>query len=273
MARVKVNGVQLYYEQAGAGDPLVMVHGSWLDHGDWDLVVSRLSGSFRVVTYDRRGHSNSEASPHQGSFDEDAADLAGLIEALDCAPAHLVGHSSGAIIALLLATTRPELVRTLNLHEPPLFDLVAGDPEVQPLLAPVGAALGAVRQKLEQDDHRAAARQFADEVSFGPGSWNGVLTSEARERMIQNAPTFLDELRQPVRLRVDLDRLGHFDRPVLLTEGAESPRLRGLCMGGLARALPQAERRVLVGTAHLPHVTDPERYALLIEEFALRGSR
>src|SRR5215470_17611079 len=89
-----------------------------------------------------------------------------------------------------------------NLHEPPLFDLVAGDPEVQPLLAPVGAALGAVRQKLERDEHRAAARQFADEVSFGPGTWDGVLTTEARDRMIRNASTFLDELRQPFRLRV-----------------------------------------------------------------------
>src|SRR5262249_57433861 len=104
--------------------------------------------------------------------------------------------------------------------------------------------LGAVRQKLEQDDHRAAARRFADEVSFGPGSWNGVLTSEARERMIQNAPTFLDELRQPVRLRVDLDRLGHFDPPVLPTEGADSPRLRGLCTAGPSAALPHAEPRV-----------------------------
>ena len=272
MAKVEVNRVRMFYEEAGAGEPLVMVHGSWLDHGDWDLVVPRLSGSFRVVTYDRRGHSNSEASPHQGSFDEDAADLAGLIEALDCAPAHLVGHSSGAIIALLLAATRPELVRTLNLHEPPLFDLVAGDPEVQPLLAPVGAALGAVRQKLERGEHRAAARQFADDVSFGPGTWEGGLTTEARERMIRNASTFLDELRQPSRLRVDLDRLARFDRPVLLTEGAQSPRLRGLSMDGLARALPRADRRVLAGTAHLPHVTDPERYALLIEEFALRGS-
>ena len=273
MSKVEVNGVRLFYEEAGAGEPLVTVHGSWLDHGDWDLVVPRLSGSFRVVTYDRRGHSNSEASPHQGSFDEDAADLAGLIDAVDCAPAHLVGHSSGAIIALLLATTRPELIRTLNLHEPQLFDLVAGDPEVQPLLAPVGAALGAVRQKLERGELRAAARQFAHEVSFGPGTWDGVLTTEARERMIRNAPTFLDELRQPFRLRVDLDRLARFDRPVLLTQGAQSPRLRGLSMDGLARALRQAERCVLVGTAHLPHVTDPERYALLIEEFALRGSR
>lgn len=273
MARVDVNGVRLFYEEVGTGEPLVVVHGSWLDHGDWDLVVPRLSGSFRVVTYDRRGHSNSEASTHQGSFDEDAADLAGLIETLDCAPAHLVGHSSGAIIALLLAVTRPELVRTLNLHEPPLFDLVAGDPEAQPLLAPVGAALGAVRQKLERGEHEAAARQFADEVSFGPRSWDDRLTAEARERMIRNAPTFLDELRQPFRLRVDLDRLAHFDRPVLLTEGAQSPRLRGLSMDALTRALPHAERRTLAGTAHLPHVTDPENYALLMEEFALRGSR
>ena len=267
---MEVNGVRLFYEERGDGEPLVLVHGSWLDHRDWDLVVPRLSGSFRVVTYDRRGHSNSEASAHQGSFDEDAADLAGLLVALECAPAHVVGHSSGAIIALLLAATRPELVRTLNLHEPPLFDLVARDPKAQPLLAPVGAALGAVRQKLERGEHQAAARQFADEVAFGPGSWDAGLTAETRERMIGNAATFLDELRQPSRLRVDVDGLAQFDRPILLTEGGQSPRLRGLSMDALALALPRAERRTLPGTAHLPHLTDPAGYAQVIDAFALR---
>ncbi len=54
----KINGVKLYWELTGSGgDPLVLVHGSWGDHHNWDLVTEGLSKTFRVLTYDRRGHS------------------------------------------------------------------------------------------------------------------------------------------------------------------------------------------------------------------------
>ena len=58
-----VNGTRLFYELSGSGDPLVLVHGSWVDHKDWQLVVPSLTKSFRVLTYDpgatpsARGHS------------------------------------------------------------------------------------------------------------------------------------------------------------------------------------------------------------------------
>jgi len=60
MAIVTVNGVRLFYEIHGTGVPLVLVHGSWDSHRNWDLVVPRLAEVFRVLTYDRRGHSQSE---------------------------------------------------------------------------------------------------------------------------------------------------------------------------------------------------------------------
>ena len=67
MATAHVNGVRLFYELSGSGTvPLVLVHGSWDSHDDWDLVVPRLTDSFRVFTYDRRGHSQSERRPGPG---------------------------------------------------------------------------------------------------------------------------------------------------------------------------------------------------------------
>ena len=67
-----VNGVQLFLEQTGErGAPLVLVHGSWGDHHNWDAVVPALSKSFRVVTYDRRGHSRSERPSAPGSIEDD----------------------------------------------------------------------------------------------------------------------------------------------------------------------------------------------------------
>src|ERR1041385_6457371 len=84
----------------GSGEPLVLVHGSWGDHHNWDPVVSALAESFRVLAYDRRGHSASERLAGQGSVFEDADDLAALINELGLAPAYVAGNSCGAVITL-----------------------------------------------------------------------------------------------------------------------------------------------------------------------------
>lgn len=68
MAIITVNGVQLFYELHGRCDtPLVLVHGSWGSHHNWNLVVPSLAESFRVLAYDRRGHSDSQRLTAQGS--------------------------------------------------------------------------------------------------------------------------------------------------------------------------------------------------------------
>ena len=91
MATAEVNGVRLRYELAAGGEsPLVLVHGSWGDHHIWDGIVPALAQSFRVLTYDRRGHSDSQRPTGQGSVLDDVADLAALIEQLDLAPAHIL---------------------------------------------------------------------------------------------------------------------------------------------------------------------------------------
>ena len=83
MAYVHVNGVNLFYEISGEGHPLVLVHGSWANGSiTWQPVVQGLAESFQVVTYDRRGHSQSDHPPGQGSRRQDEDDLAALIETL-----------------------------------------------------------------------------------------------------------------------------------------------------------------------------------------------
>src|SRR5262249_12568418 len=96
-----INGVRLFWEQRGEQGPsLVLVHGSWGDHHNWEPVVPALARTFRVYTYDRRGHSLSERLPTQGSIEEDVADLAAFMTANHLAPAHVAGNSFGAAITL-----------------------------------------------------------------------------------------------------------------------------------------------------------------------------
>ena len=263
-----INGVDLFYEVMGAGDPVVLVHCSWVDHTHWEQVAPRLAASSRVVVYDRRGHSQSGgATAGPGSFAEDADDLAGLIEYLDLGPVHVVGNSSGAIIALLLAVKHGDLVRSLAVHEPSLVGLLAADPAAAPMVKAISSALEDVGRRLAAGDSEGAAREFTDRVAFGPGTWDGRFTARLRETMVHNAATFLDELRQPGRLSVDAGALRQIAAPVLLTEGEQSPPFRSLINERLAAILTDAQRRIVPGVGHDPHVSAPDRYASLIAGF------
>lgn len=272
MATAKVNGIQLYYELNGTGAvPLVLVHGSWDSHHDWDLVVPRLADAFRVLTYDRRGHSQSERAAGQGSVREDVADLAALIEHLGLGPAWVVGNSFGASITLRLAGERPELFQGLIAHEPPLFSLLGDDPTLAPLLAEVHQKIGAVVERIASGDHAGAAEQFVETVALGPGAWTQ-LPPEVRQTLIENAPTFLDEASDAEALDFDLEWLRAFSRPSLLTRGDQSPPTFAPVVAWLAETLPRAEVMMLPGAGHVPHATHPEAYVEAIMAFT-RGPR
>ena len=257
---IDVNGVRLYYELHGSGEPLVLVHGSWGDARNWRFVVPGLAESFRVVVYDRRGHSRSQRPDTPGSVDEDGDDLAALLEALDLAPAHVVTNSYGGNIALRLATRRPEVFRSLSCHEPPLWSLLEDDPEHREILQRGARSLQAVGQRIAQGDHEGAARQFVEEVAFGPGAWERELPPELRAIFVDNAPTFLDEFQDPNVVRVDEAALSQLELPVRLTQGSASPPTFPAVIDRLVELIPRVSREIINGAAHVPQLTMPERY-------------
>jgi pimeloyl-ACP methyl ester carboxylesterase len=270
MSTTIVNGIQLYWELTGnAGEPLVLVHGSWVDHHNWDAVVPLLSQAFRVLTYDRRGHSQSERPASPGSIAEDVADLAALIEKLGLAPAHIVGSSMGGSIVLRLAGERPDLFRSLIVNEPPLMSLLAEVPNGQAMLQTIKARIDAVVELLETGDLEGGVRQFVETVAFGPGVWEQI-PLEIKNTVIFNAPTFLDEIRDPESLSIDLARLGRFPHPALLTHGEQSPHFFPAIVEKVANVLPQSERRIFLGAAHEPEDTHPEDYVATLTEFITR---
>jgi pimeloyl-ACP methyl ester carboxylesterase len=270
MATATLNGVRLYYELHGDGAvPAVLVHGSWVSHHDWDLLAPRLAEGFRVLTYDRRGHSRSERPAGQGSVREDAADLAALIEHLGLGPAWVVGNSFGAAIALRLASEHPGLFRGLIGHEPPLFSLLAQDPGLGPLLENVKSRVGAVVGRIASGDHAGAAEQFVDTVALGPGNW-ARMAPNIQQAMIENAPTFLDELNDPEALAFEPEWIANFSKPALLTLGDQSPPAFAPVVAKLSTALPHAEVVTLPGCGHVPHVTHPDVYPAKVIEFTRR---
>jgi pimeloyl-ACP methyl ester carboxylesterase len=266
MATTHVNGVELHYELHGSGEPLVLVHGSWGDHHNWDPIVPALAQWFQVLVYDRRGHSASERPSTPGSIVEDADDLAALIDDLGLGPATIAGNSFGAAITLRAAIRRPDLFRRLIVHEPPLFPLLAGT-EFERSGAEVDRRIAAVVARLEAGDDRGGAELFVDTIAFGPGAWDGQLSPEMRATFIHNAPTWLDEVRDPDALTLDLDALAAFDPPALATSGSASAPFFAPVVDQVAAALPRAQRVSIDGADHVPQLSVPDRYVNLITRF------
>lgn len=264
---VKVNGVDLCCEVAGSGPTVVLVHGSSVDQTTWERVVSELSGSFRVLTYDRRGHGRSGSGDTTGGIDQDVADLAAVIRAFDAAPAHVVGSSFGALIALRLAARQPELVRSLVVHEPPLIFYLVEDLEQLPVLEELLRIGGEILEQVERGDLPGGAKRFVDELALGSGGWKS-LTDEQRDVFIANIRCWLDERAEPAAYDLDRRALSRFAGPVLISEGGRSPKhLKRVTEKIHSDVLPQARYVVIDQWGHAPQMTHPVEYAELIREF------
>jgi pimeloyl-ACP methyl ester carboxylesterase len=267
MPTTSVNGIRIYWEINGdVGDPMVLVHGSWGDHQNWAPVVPALCRAFRVLTYDRRGHSRSERPPGQGSVREDVADLAAVLEELHHSPAHVVGNSFGASIVLRLAAARPELFRSVIVHEPPLFGLLKDDAAASRALAAAQERISAVVSLLTTGEATKGAQLFVETIAFGPGAW-AELPQQVRETFVFNAPTWLDEVHDAEALQIDLTGLRRFPAPALLTIGGQSAPFFPPVVNRVAAAISHAETRTYAGAGHVPHLSHPEEYVRVVTEF------
>jgi pimeloyl-ACP methyl ester carboxylesterase len=171
----------------------------------------------------------------------------------------VIGNSFGASITLGLTGQRPDLLRGVIAHEPPLFSLIATDPALASMLADVGQRVGAVVERIASGDHAGAAEQFVETVALGPGTW-AQLPPDIRKTFIQNAPTFLDEARDPEQFAFDLAWLRAFPRPSLLTKGQHSPPPFAPVVAKLVGALPTAALVTFPDAGHIPHITHPRAY-------------
>lgn len=269
MAVITVGEVDLFYEETGRGPALVLVDGSWVDHHEWDQIVPILARHFRVVSYDRRGHSNSSSPSRQGSVHEDVEDLYGLIHLLDLEPAVVVGNSFGGLIALRLAEAHPGVVAAIVAHEPTGLGLLADDPSHSEVLQGFTTRVGDVSAALKAGNYAQGAQLFVDTIALGPGSWQR-LAPNIQETFVRNAPTFLDELGDPDVLTLDLGKLQDYTGPLLLTQGDQSPPMFAAVLDRLQRALPHAQHLTISGAGHVPQLTHPQDYAESVIKYALQ---
>lgn len=122
-----VPGARLYYEKLGTGPVLVLVSGANGEHSIWTPLRHLIKDHFTVITYDRRGFSQSILEGEQDyerRLETDADDLHRLIEHVSNTPAFVLGSSSGAIVTLALLERYADSVTMAIVHEPPLSKLL-----------------------------------------------------------------------------------------------------------------------------------------------------
>lgn len=114
MPHVTTNGVETYYDRAGAGPPVVFVHGLGWDHRSWRPQMVALEDDYDTIAYDYRGHGESDSSP-PGEYTVEllVADLRALLDELDVDRPVLCGHSYGGLIATEYTIQYPDDVTAL----------------------------------------------------------------------------------------------------------------------------------------------------------------
>lgn len=107
-----VNGITLYYEKTGEGQPIILLHGNGEDHRIFDVLTDQLKENYTVYAIDSRGHGKS-TRVRELDYRSMAEDIAEFIQALGLEKPILYGFSDGGIIGLLLAIKYPELLSKL----------------------------------------------------------------------------------------------------------------------------------------------------------------
>ncbi|EPR69045.1 alpha/beta fold hydrolase [Cyclobacterium qasimii] len=118
MAKVKVNNVEIHYDELGKGkEVLLFSHGYLMNNTMFNGQMDKFKANFRCIAFDHRGHGQSEIATNGYSLDNLTTDVICLIEELKLGSVHFVGMSTGGFVGMRLAIRRPELLKSLILMD------------------------------------------------------------------------------------------------------------------------------------------------------------
>jgi 3-oxoadipate enol-lactonase len=242
---VNVHGLEMYYEVAGKGEPVVLIMGLGGDQTAWGLQVPDLvAAGYQCISFDNRDSGQTAESPVPVySIRDMAEDTAGFMEALGLDCAHVVGVSMGGMIGQELALAHSERVGTLT--------LACSEPHVDPYLRIVLQCLGAWRRRLDKEDFARSLgvwvlshRYVADEKNLR--AYINLMFDNPHP---QSDACYLRQLEACLGHDA-LERLGRIQAPTLVLVGSEDiltpPRLAKL----MAERIPGAKLDIIPGGPH-----------------------
>lgn len=252
MARIEVNGVELFYIEGGEGtETVVLSHGLLMDYTmfapQWDM----LAEDYRVVAYDHRGQGRSGNTPDGEDLDSLTNDAADFIALLGRGPVHFIGMSMGGMVGIRLAARFPQLVRSLV-----LIDTSAQpEPWLQRLrfgaMCSLVPLLG-VKPFLSQ----ALAMMFGPSTRKDPAKQP--LLDKWREKLAALPPGIVRQVRGVMNRKDVSDELAGIRCPTLVVFGGEDALTPAACSWRIATRINNAEAVRIENAGHSSNLEQPE---------------
>lgn len=271
MATIRANGIDIYYEERGDGEPLLLIMGWGGNAATWNPQLGGLAERHRVLVFDNRGVGRTSAPEGPYSIQQMATDAARLLDALEIDQTHVFGISMGGMVAQELAIGHPERVGALILGcTTPGGERAAG-------LDRLHQDISAFREWSETGD--ADLEWFSE---FLKRLW----TEEALAKSESHLQDFvLSLIRFPptphgLRHQADAvsehdsyDRLHQIRHRTLVITGDEDTLIDPQNSFILSERIPAAELRVFEGLRHAFHLEQPDLVNSVIIDFIERASR
>ncbi|MHC5823056.1 MAG: alpha/beta fold hydrolase [Nostoc sp.] len=251
MPKVEINGIDLFYDIKGTGEPLLLIAGFLCDHAYWSLIMPSLISQYQVIRLDNRGMGRSSAPESAYSLKQMANDVVALLDQIAIDKVHLAGHSMGGQIAQELVLAHPEKVQSLML----LSSLAKGDALFNSIIETWGELCGNVDLKLYEKV--VLPWIFTDTFYSIPGMIEGLI--EFAIRYPFPPPTY--SLYHHSRAMLDFDttdRLQQIHCPTLVLVGKQDILTPLKFSQQLAQGIPKAELVVLDRGSHGFLVESPD---------------
>jgi 3-oxoadipate enol-lactonase len=267
---VEVPGGKLFFERAGSGPALVLIHASIADRRLWDREFSNYSSDCTVIRYDLRGFGKSE--PAQALY-SDAEDLERLLDHLGEEQASVLGCSRGGGIAIDFALTYPRRVRRLILVAAGFsgFEIPEG-PEAKRIFEEVMQREAAVRAAWKRKDVEAA---IAAMIPIFCGAQKGEGLHRVQQMLRDNALESFGNRSEQFATSLDppaAGRLSSIQIPTLLMGGGkDSPDMR-FFLDELERKIPGVQRKTIASADHLVNLSAPHEFDMALRPFLGLGT-
>jgi pimeloyl-ACP methyl ester carboxylesterase len=262
--RAVVDGIALAYEEAGAGDAVVCIHGAFVADAFQPLLTEpRLTDDYRIVSYHRRGYGASDPADGPVTLAEQAADCRRVLTHLGIRRAHVVGHSFGGAVALRLALDAPKLVGTVALLEAGLLIGRSADLYRQGLLDTLVRYREVGARAAVDEFFRLRWPAYAEHLDRTlPGAFEQAVADAATCFEVDLPGALASELGEAEARRVA--------QPALVVLGATSAALHPRFEETyrlLLEWLPRGEGAVIPGLSHFLQLEDPTAVAAALGAF------